>query len=851
MLTISPINNISYYYNLAKEDYFLGSGEPLGVWRGLGTRYLGICDKIIEDSDYQQLMRGFAPSGEALVQNAGDEQKRRNGWDCTFSAPKSVSLIWASGDSKLRQQIKTAQERAVCQAIQFIERKAAITRRGKAGKRYERTAGLVVATFDHSTNREQQPQLHTHALICNAAPRMDGGWGSLDSRKIYQWQKASGAIYRAELAYQLRALGFKLERDEDSFHVMGIDKNLCRAYSKRAQDIEKALEASGLKTSASKSGQRAKLRTRKHKQAVNHQELLTQWQTELKNQELTPETIDKIQKMENVEAKKEIDSELIIDEITDSKAIFTEQEIYRRVAVEAVLANKSAREAEKIARQALCAENIIALQPEESFSHRYTTQEVIETERLMVQTAKDLANRFTKCMGKEARFDAIKSAEEELEFKFDDEQKEAILGMLNGGDFNVTQGSSGAGKTTTLLPVKLAYEATGLRIEGACIAKRAADNLTKETGIKSHTVASIIKVIENGENPLTRIDALVVDEAGQLPSTYLQQLLHAAKGAHCKLILTGEDKQLDGIQRGGALRYLSRPEVIGTQRIENIRRQRKEWARTTVARLRDGESRAALKAMKDHTCLHWGENSEDAKQKLIDDWHQYQKENPDKKSLVMAQKWTDVKLISEKIRSIYIEEGKVGKENVPLTCSVADKKFEYEFSVGDRIKFCRNEYQNLKVTNGTLGTIKEIDVLEEDVRLTVEIDDKRRLSFLASEYRDELGANICLAYALTVYSAQGITIDGNTFTLYNGGMDRANSYVSLSRHKDEAHIYVNRSEIDERAGAYDQGKVLTDFQRMNTLEKLMCRDNYSSLAIEHLPEQQIAVEKITELEMTH
>lgn len=849
MLTISPINNIDYYSELAKEDYYLGSGEPPGVWRGLGAHSLGICDQIIQDHDYQQLMRGFSPSGEALVQNAGVDQKRRNGWDCTFSAPKSVSLIWAAGDAELRQQIKTAQERAVCQAIQFIERKAAITRRGKAGERYERTAGLVVATFDHCTNREQQPQLHTHALVCNAAPRIDGSWGSIDSRKLYLWQKSSGAIYRAELAHQLRILGFEMERDEESFHVVGVDKNLCEEYSKRAQDIRKVLEASGIKSSASKPGRHAKLVTRKHKQNVNHQDLLADWQDDLANKELTTHAIEQMQNAEENNNIYQFEPELILDEITESKAIFTERDVYQRVAVEAINAGKSGREAEKIAKQVLCASNLIELPPEDPFCNRYTTQEVVDIERLMVKTAKQLANKFTQTMGQEAVLVAIKSAEEALEFEFDDEQKEAILGILNGGDFNVTQGSAGAGKTTTLLPVKLAYEARGLRIEGACIAKRAADNLMEETGIKSHTVASIIKAIEKGENPLSKIDALVVDEAGQLPSTDLQQLLHTAKINQCKIILTGEDKQLDGIQRGGALRYLSRPEVLGTQRIENIRRQNEEWARATVASLRDGNSKIALKSMKAHDCLHWGEDNEDTKNKLIDDWQKYHKANPEKHSLVMAQKWSDVKKLSEIIRSIYIEEGQVGKENVPLVCSVADKKFDYEFSIGDRIKFCRNEYQQLKVSNGTLGTIKNIEQLESDVRLIVETDDEREVSFLASEYSDEKGTNICLAYALTVYSAQGTTVKGNAFTLYSGGMDRANSYVGLSRHKDEAHLYVNQSEIDERAGAYDTGKTITDSQRMNTLANLMSRDNYSSLAIEHLVEKQMEVDKAVELEM--
>ncbi|GGY61524.1 conjugative relaxase [Cellvibrio zantedeschiae] len=857
MLTISPVNNIDYYANLAKEDYYLGSGEPPGVWRGVGARQLGLCNKIVASQEYQNLMRGFSPLGEALVQNAGKD-KRRNAWDCTYSCPKSLSLLAAAGDQNLKQKILAAQESAVCKGIEFLERKAAITRRGKSGEQYERTAGLVVATFQHSTNREQQPQIHTHALICNVAPRHDLSWGSIDSRKLYQWQKASGAIYRAELAYQIQQLGFAVELDGESFRIAAIDSDICNEYSKRAQDINKALYESGIKSSASKSGQKIKLLTRKQKHSVDHLVLAGQWKEALAERGLDEETISQIKLANRVRTTKEIDADLILTEITETKAVFTEQEVYQKVAIAAVASNKNAREAEQIAKQILCGCNIIELAPDEPFSRYYTTQEVIDTERSMIQTAKELASQNSKQIFEKEIIEAIDYSEQAIRcsqkaqknsFKFDDEQREAIFAMLNGGDFVVTQGSAGSGKTTTLLPVKTAFEQQGLKVEGACIAKRAADNLAEETGIKSRTVASIIGSIDDGKNPLKNIDVLIVDEAGQLPSTDLQQLLHAAKKNQCKVILTGEDKQLDSIKRGGALRYLSRPEIVGTQRIQNIRRQNKEWARTTVANFRDGKSIAALGELKRHKCLHLGETSGDTKQQLIADWHQYHKANPDKKTLVMAQRWENVKELSEIIRTILIKEGVVGQENIPLTCSIADKKFEYKFSIGDRVKFTRNEYQRLQVSNGTLGTIKEIQQVENDARLTVTTDDQRNLTFLASEYSDTLGTNLCLAYALTVYSSQGTTIDGNTFTLYSGGMDRANTYVALSRHKEESHLYVNRSEVDELAGAYDSGQAISEEQRMITLAKLMSRDNYSSLAIEHLPQREKSYERSIEYEI--
>jgi hypothetical protein len=47
-----------------------------------------------------------------LVQNAG-HPKRDAAWDLTFSAPKSVSVLWALVPEPIRQQIEQAHQAAV------------------------------------------------------------------------------------------------------------------------------------------------------------------------------------------------------------------------------------------------------------------------------------------------------------------------------------------------------------------------------------------------------------------------------------------------------------------------------------------------------------------------------------------------------------------------------------------------------------------------------------------------------------------------------------------------------------------------------------------------------------------
>jgi ATP-dependent exoDNAse (exonuclease V) alpha subunit len=328
---------------------------------------------------------------------------------------------------------------------------------------------------------------------------------------------------------------------------------------------------------------------------------------------------------------------------------------------------------------------------------------------------------------------------------------------------------------------------------------------------------------------------LVVDEAGQLSSTVLQKLTHCAYQAQCKLILTGEDKQLDAINRGGSLRYLSNPEVIGAQRIENIRRQRSSWARDVVADFRDGKAERALKVLEQKNCLHYSKDREATKANLVKQWHDYQKSHPHKESLVIAHRWDDVKELSNAIRDIHISEGRVGQENISLVCSVADKRFNTAFSKGDRIKFCRNDYKSLGVSNGTLGTIESIRSLQnKDTEFSINVDDGRKVNFLASDYADDKGTHLCLAYALTVYSSQGTTIDGNTFVYYTKGMDRANTYVAASRHRDESHIFCSRHEIDECIpdSCRDMSKLAGKREEM--IVSMMSKDITVSLATDKL-----------------
>jgi conjugative relaxase-like TrwC/TraI family protein len=269
---------LRYYDHLQRDDYYSRDGEPPGRWAGRGAERLSLAGPVTH-AEFDAALQGIDPkTGERLAQIGGRGREHSAGWDMTFSAPKSVSVLWALSEGHDREQIEQAHRSAVLAATAHLEATAGWARRGRGGATRERTAGLLMAQFDHHTSRESDPQLHTHAFIFNLAPRRDGSWGAILSRELYKAQKQAGATYRRALASELERRGFRLERQKDTFRVAAIPRDVERAFSKRRQAIEEAARIHGYSTP--RGMELATLRTRRPKRDARLGELIKHWQAE-------------------------------------------------------------------------------------------------------------------------------------------------------------------------------------------------------------------------------------------------------------------------------------------------------------------------------------------------------------------------------------------------------------------------------------------------------------------------------------------------------------------------------------------------------------------------------------------
>ena len=221
--------------------YYLDGGEAPGRWYGRGLSELNLPARGIVSERYLEALfaRGLHPTSGSQLGRAW-RADGVTGWDLCFSAPKSVSALWALGDPDVAGQVLSAHRAAVRAALDYLDDHAALSRVGTNGTRQVGTAGLVAALFPHRTSRAGDPQLHTHALVLNKVRCPDGRWRTLDGHEVFAHKKAAGALYqaglRAELAHRL-GIEFGPVSQHGQADILGIPTELRSCWSKRATAI--------------------------------------------------------------------------------------------------------------------------------------------------------------------------------------------------------------------------------------------------------------------------------------------------------------------------------------------------------------------------------------------------------------------------------------------------------------------------------------------------------------------------------------------------------------------------------------------------------------------------------------
>lgn len=802
MIATAPVKNIGYYEELAAEDYYLKGGEPPGQWFGLGAESLGLRGAV-EKSELSNLMGGFSPNGKtALCQNVGNVQ-RVPAYDNVFSPGKSISVVWAGAEPHERSKIQIAHDNAVNTALQFLEAHAAYTRRGHNGGEYEQLTGFVIATYQHSTSREQDPQLHTHAVILNVAERSDGSWGSIVGRALFTWRTAASAVYQCQLAKELQRLGYTtpVAANGKSFEIAGVPDSICQHFSKRSTQIKTELKKYGAVSRASQIGDKVTKFTRQKKGAVDRPELFSKWQRELCEMGYDASILKTIPQGpdEFCAPQPLFNASTLLQRLTEKVSVFNETDLYRESALLALTTGHSGNQAQLLAQRSLEHTDLLYLTTDSRQNRLFSTRQIVDAETKMISLARTLRQRRFSSIIPET---AIHIVCKQQDLQLTDEQFESVLEATGPNYLAIIQGSAGAGKSTAMRPTADIYKKCGVSVIGATHTRAAALNLEQSAGIEAHTITRLIGLLDSSKPPLKAGDVLIVDEAGQVSMLDMLALMQHADNIGFKLLLVGEDKQLDAISHGGVLRYLSSPEVIGTTRIETIKRQDNTWDRQAVADFRDGQAHLAIVQYAKRGQIAFGHDHEQTLDLMLAAWKRYVSTTPDSTYLMMAHRWETVEQINALARAHLHGIGRIGSEDIPLKGVVSGRQIEFMVSVGERVRLTKNDYKQ-DFTNGHIGTVLMVKQNSpDDIVMRIRLDSGRTIKIRTSEYCDEENrAYLIPAYAQTVYSSQGLTVPGETFVHYSSSMDRAHTYVACSRHKIRATIFANASDIDEHIPA--------------------------------------------------
>ena len=90
--------------SMVRSDYYSEGQEVAGLWGGKAAERLGLCGQVDQESYFALCDNLHPSSGEQLTPR--QKANRRAGYDFTFSAPKSVSVMYElSGDERILSDV--------------------------------------------------------------------------------------------------------------------------------------------------------------------------------------------------------------------------------------------------------------------------------------------------------------------------------------------------------------------------------------------------------------------------------------------------------------------------------------------------------------------------------------------------------------------------------------------------------------------------------------------------------------------------------------------------------------------------------------------------------------------------
>ncbi|MCW5941811.1 MAG: relaxase domain-containing protein [Fimbriimonadaceae bacterium] len=788
MLSVGRMSaqSVDYYLGLASHDeYYTKGGEPPGFWIGEGCHEFRL-DGAVLPNQLRNLFQGISPDGGTQLVRLSKRDnvaKHHPGWDFTFSADKTISVLWSQATVDQRRQLEEDIRRSVQTVIEILEDRWVYTRRGAGGRLFEKSS-LIGAAFEHCSSRAGEPNLHVHVLVLNVGVRPDGQTGSLSGAHLFSpgLKMMLGALFRCELAQRLERRGLEVERRDRFSGVAGVSAELCDRFSSRRKAIEEALSRAGDYSAVASAT--AALKTREAKVQIDRAELIEQWRSigrelgwhEPHASSLFGRFVDRHSPADEVKSA----NRAAAARVTKEASHFGELEFARALAEESPGRGLGAREVMDAAAFHLHRSPEIVRLGSFKRSPRYTTHEVMREEADLLERCQKLAQRDSHSTSADVAMRVLAKHPE-----LSEEQMKAVWHMtVDTKGIALISGYAGSGKTSLLRAVREIFEAEGVSVGGTALAGRAQAELQQKTGIPSRNCAQLLADVARG-NVLPRGSVLVLDEAGMISTPTMLKLVKAVEESDSKLIAIGHEKQLQPIERGGPFRELGNR--LGKAELVLNRRQQQEWARTSSRAMADGDTVKALQPFIERDLLTVCDTKREALQALVEQWVK-DGMNPHQ-GLMIAGTNEDVATLNEIARAKLIEAGVLGHQGIDLDGT--------RFVIGDTVKFTKTAAKK-GLSRGDRGDIVDLD--PERRTMTVLVYANRAPSHKVTVSLDNY-PHIARGLATTAHMSQGAT-SLNSYVFVGGDFQhRELSYVQVSRSEKLTHLYTTPSVVGDDTAA--------------------------------------------------
>ncbi|MEC9323828.1 MAG: MobF family relaxase, partial [Actinomycetota bacterium] len=737
---------------------------------------------------------GVTPNGEA---GRAFGTNGVHGFDLMFAAPKSVSLLRSLTDDVAEKVMQNAHVKAVEAAMTYLHEHAGYTRVHNpltSNKDLQRLPGLVAIAYQHETSRCGDPHLHTHVIVPNRQVRADGRLVSIDSKSLYHEAKAAGIIYQATLRHELHAeRGFEWQPvDEHSgmAEIAGVTAASIKAWSQRSTRLrewakDNLVVVDGEPTAAQLATAQKATRPTKPEQLA-WDELKAMWRADARGLVLVRDAHFAAREARRAQARTPLDRARIAHMAARiDKAAFTRADMVEIVGAQ--LPVGAVGEPRALIEAFVDDVGVRISAPREAHhreGHEKYTVDAIMLEESRILDMVDTSDNRSRLDVRAADLGDL-SADQERAIR-----NIAVSPFL----VQPLQAPAGAGKTHSLKALRAAAHRANKEVLVLAPTGKAVDEaMQEEAGDRGLTVAKALKLIEDNNLAIDRRTVVVVDEASMVGTPELKKLLSAAVAGRAKMVLVGDPYQLAPVKaRGGMFEHLC-GDLPWSQRLGEVWRMRSAEERDASLALRSGHGNRLRKAVgwyRSHGRLHTGDPiamAKDAGDAYLAD------RAAGKDSLMVCDSWEMADALNQRVHNALVGDG-------PSVRAARDQRI----AVGDIIISRENDISIPvhpgaehpvgqavdQVRNGNRWRVAGID--EKTNRVAAErLTDKARVVFDG----DYLRQNVTLGYAVTVHSAQGVTVGNKTtpgvcHSILADTSSRAMAYVGMTRAKAENHAYV-------------------------------------------------------------